>query len=151
MIFNHHCCFHRRHLCCHVVSSAHPGGVILIAVISNLEVSNMYVFSSAALLEALEIVLFNIRMRFGDIFVKQISGIAMGMSLMPTIANLYVATYEEVHVLKYVPAVVLYLCCFIDDGLGIWLHDPEPVADKRNWKEFQDCLNTSGLKWIFSK
>ncbi len=61
------------------------------------------------------------------------------------------AIYEEVHVLKYIPAVVLYLRHFIDDGLGVWLHDPDPVVDKRNWKECHDCLNASGLKWIFSK
>jgi hypothetical protein len=83
-----------------VVSSAHSGSVILIAVISNPEVSNMYSFSSAALLEALELVMFNNHMRFGDIIVKQNSRIVMGMSPVPTIANLYVAIYEEAHVLK---------------------------------------------------
>jgi hypothetical protein len=57
----------------------------------------MYGFSSAALLEALELVMFNNHMRFGDIIVKQISGIATGMSPVPTIANLYVAVYEKVH------------------------------------------------------
>ncbi len=75
----------------------------------------------------------------------------MGMSPVPTIANFYVTIYEDAHVLKYVLAVVLYLCRFIDDCLGVWLHDPDPVADERNWKEFQDCLNTGGLKWICSK
>ncbi len=70
----------------------------------------------------------------------------MDMSPVPNIANLYVAIYVEVHALKYIPAVVLYLHHFINHGLGVWLHDPDPVADKRNWKEFQDCLNTSGLK-----
>ncbi len=90
----------------------------LLGYLSNPEVSNMYRFSSAALLEALELVMFDNSMRFGDIIVKQISGIAMGMSPAPTIANSYVAIYEEVHVLKYVPAVVLYLHRFIDDGLG---------------------------------
>jgi hypothetical protein len=100
--------------------------------------------------KALELVMFNNRMRFGDIIVKQVSGIAMGMSPAPTIANLYVAIYEEMHVLKYVPSTVLYLRCFIDDGFGIWLHDPDPVVDEKNWKDFQDCLNASGLSWIFS-
>ncbi len=70
----------------------------------------------------------------------------MGMSPVPTIVNMYVAIYEEVHVLKYVPAVVLYLCHFINDCLEVWLHDSDPVADKSKWKEFQECLNTSRLK-----
>jgi hypothetical protein len=110
----------------------------------------MYMFLSTALLEALELVMLNNHMRFGDIIVKQISGIAMGMSLAPTIANLYVAVYEMAHVLQYIPLVILYLHYFIDDGFGVWLHDPDPAVDKRNWNEFQDCLNASGLRWIFS-
>jgi hypothetical protein len=60
----------------------------------------------------------NNRMRFGDIIVKQISGIAMGMSPAPTIANLYVAIYEELHVLKFLPSPVLYLRRFIDDNMA---------------------------------
>ena len=123
----------------------------LTGYLSKEEVSGKYGFSAKALLEALELVMFNNRMRFGDIIVKQLSGIAMGMSPAPTIANLYVAIYEELHVLKYIPSPVLYLRRFIDDGFGIWLHDPDPVVDAKNWKEFQDCLNASGLSWIYAK
>ncbi len=125
--------------------------VCLSGYLSNKEVSGTYGFLSKALLETLELVMLNNHMRFGDIIVKQISRIAMGMSPAPTIANLYVAVYEEAHVLKYIPLVVLYLHHFIDDGLGVWLHDSDPATDKRNWKEFQTCLNTSGLRWIFSE
>jgi hypothetical protein len=57
--------------------------------LSDPEVSTMYGFSSVALPEALELVMFNNCMRFGDVIVKQISRIAMGMSPAPTIANLY--------------------------------------------------------------
>ena len=52
--------------------------------------------------------MFNNHMRFGDIIVKQLSGIVMGMSPAPTIANLYVAIYEEMHVLNFVPSTVRY-------------------------------------------
>ncbi len=69
-------------------------------------------------------------MRFGDVNVKQVSGIAMGMSPAPTIANLFVAIYDRTHVLQYVPHVVFYLRCFINDGIGIWLHDLDPTIDK---------------------
>jgi hypothetical protein len=44
----------------------------------------------------------NICMRFGDVIVKQVSGIAMGMSPALTIANLFVAIYEKTHVIQYV-------------------------------------------------
>ncbi len=82
---------------------------------------------------------------------KQVSRIAMGMSPAPTIANLFMAIYEKTHVLKYIPHVVLYLRCFIDDGIGIWLHNPNPTIDKTNWLNLQTCLNNSGLKWVFGK
>ena len=35
---------------------------------------------------------------------------------------------------------MLYLRCFIDDGFGVWLHDPDPLIEE-----------SSGLKWIFSE
>ena len=122
----------------------------LTGYLSKKEISSKYGFSSKTLLEAIKLVMFNNRMRFGDIIVKQISGIAMGMSPAPTIANLYMAIYEELHVLKFLPSPVLYLRRFIDDGCGIWLHDPDPETDEKNWNEFQDCLKGSGLSWIFS-
>jgi hypothetical protein len=107
-----------------------------INALSNKEVSSMDGFLSTALLEALELVMLNNHMRFGDIIVKQISRIAMGMSPAPAIANLYVAIYETAHILQYIPSVVLYLRPFIDDGFGVWLHDPDPAVDQRNWNEF---------------
>jgi len=54
------------------------------------------------------------------------------------------------HVLNFIASTVLYLRRFINNGFGVWLHDPDPTVDERNWKDFQDCLNASGLKWIFS-
>ena len=44
------------------------------------------------IIEALDIVMHNNRMRFGDLIFHQIRGVAMGMSPAPTIANLYVAS-----------------------------------------------------------
>jgi len=58
--------------------------------------------------------MFNDHIRFGDIIVKQISEIAMSMSPAPTVANLYVAIYEEMHVLKFIQSTVLHLRRFID-------------------------------------
>ena len=56
------------------------------------------------------------------------------MSPAPTIANLFVAIYEEEHVLSFIPLVVKYLRRFINDGFGIWLHDPDPDIDDSNWR-----------------
>jgi hypothetical protein len=119
--------------------------------LSSPEISNRYGFSSKTLLKALTLVMLNNRIWFGDIIVKQLSGIAMGMSPAPAFANLFVAIYETTHVLPYIPQVMLYLCRFINNSFGIWLHHPDPLVDKSNWLEFQACLNESGLKWNFSK
>jgi hypothetical protein len=51
----------------------------------------------AALVEALHIVMHNNRMKFSNLFFHQHKGIAMGMAPAPSIANLFVAIYEETH------------------------------------------------------
>ena len=51
-------------------------------------------YPAKAPVEALALVMKNNRMRFGDIIVQQLKEIAMGMSLAPAIANLFVAIYE---------------------------------------------------------
>ena len=71
--------------------------------ISSPNILSKYGFSPKALLEALALVMLKNRMRFGDIIVKQLGGIAMGMSPAPTIANLFVAIYENTHILPYIP------------------------------------------------
>ncbi|KAL7524350.1 hypothetical protein ACHAWF_000911, partial [Thalassiosira exigua] len=47
-----------------------------------------------ALIEVLALVMRNNRMRFGDLIVLQLLGIAMRMTPAPTIANLFVALHE---------------------------------------------------------
>jgi hypothetical protein len=123
----------------------------LLDYLSSPEISSKYGFSPKALLEALTLVMLNNRMVFGDIILKQLSGIAMGMLPAPTIANLFVVIYEDTHILSYIPHVVLYLRRFINDGFVVWLHDPDLLINKSNWREFQATLNSSGLKWVISE
>ena len=105
-----------------------------------------------ALIEALGLVMRNNRFKFGDVLVKQIKGIAMGMSPAPPISNLYVAIHEEEEVLQYLACKwLLFLKRFIDDGIGIWLHHPDPAEDERRWKEFQNVVARGDLAWDFSK
>ncbi len=75
----------------------------LLVYLLDTKVATKYGFSPTALLEAMELVMYNNQMHFGDLIVKQLSGIAMGMSPAPMIANLYVAIYEHSHVLPYIP------------------------------------------------
>jgi len=50
-------------------------------------------YDTSALVEALTLVMQNNRMRFGNLLVKQLMGIAMGMYPAPTITNLFVAIH----------------------------------------------------------
>jgi hypothetical protein len=104
--------------------------------LTNPNISSRFGYSPVGLLDAIKLVMENNHLRFGDMIVKLVSGIAMGMSPALTIANLFVEIYEKTHVLQYVPHVVLYLCRFINDGIGIWLHNPDPTIDKKNWLNF---------------
>ncbi len=50
-----------------------------------------------AIVEAMELVMKNNPMQFGDLIYHQIRGVAMGMSPAPTIANLYVSVTIPTH------------------------------------------------------
>jgi len=106
--------------------------------------------SPQALIEALHIVMKNNRMRFGNMFIHQHKGIAMGMAPAPSIANLFVAIYEEAHITTFPSTSLHFLRRFIDDGFGVWLRDPNPQQDELNWENFQSIVNGMGLKWEFS-
>ena len=88
-------------------------------------------YPAEALVEAIKLVMTNNRMRFGDIVVKMIKGIAMGMSPAPTIANLYFAIHESANILGKFESLDYYQR-FIDDGLAIWTHNPDPTIDASN-------------------
>ena len=106
--------------------------------------------SPTPLVEALKIVMLNNHMRFGDLYIHQHKGIAMGMAPAPSIANLFVAIYEEAHVTSFPSTMLHFLKRFIDDGFGIWLRDPDPIQNNLNWTTFQTLINGMGLEWEFS-
>ena len=99
--------------------------------------------------EAMNIVMRNNRMRFGDLIFRQIRGVAMGMSPAPTIANLYVAIYERDNILPLLGSYLMYYKRFIDDGFAVWLHHEDPITDAKNWNEFKAICNAMGLSWTF--
>ncbi len=80
-------------------------------------------------------------MKFGNLFVHQHKGIARGMAPAPSIANLYVAIYEEAHLTNFPTTSLHFLRRFIDDGFGIWLRDPDPDKDKAAWTQFRDSYH----------
>ncbi len=83
-----------------------------------------------AVKEAIEIVMKNNRMRFGNLIYHQIRGVAMGMSPTPNIANLYVTIYKHNHIIPLVGVnYLLFYKRFINDGFAVWLHDKDPTTD----------------------
>ena len=102
------------------------------------------------LVEALNIVMTNNRMRFGNLLIHQHKGIAMGMAPAPSIANLFVAIYEATHIVTFPKTSLPFLRRFIDDGFGIWLRDCNPTQDALQWETFQQLVNSMGLQWEFS-
>ena len=102
------------------------------------------------LMDAIKLVMKENRMKFGDLFAKQIKGVTMGMSPAPPIANLFVGIFEEENVVGKFNHCIDYLKRFIDDGIGLWNHDPDPLIDKANWIKFKTIMNSCGLEWTFS-
>jgi hypothetical protein len=100
--------------------------------------------------EALSLVMLNNRMQFDNTIVEQHKGIAMGMSPAPTIANLYVSLFEAEHISPGNPRHLFFLRRFIDDGVGIWLTDPDPSTDEQEWTSFTTLINSMGLSWEFT-
>ena len=103
-----------------------------------------------AIIAAMARVMRNNRMRFWDLVIHQIKGIAMGMLPALTIANLFVPIYEAEHIVPKIESYLLLLWRFIDDGIRVWLHDQDPVVDKANWTECQALVNAMGLSWEFT-
>jgi hypothetical protein len=97
--------------------------------------------------EAIEIVMNNNRMRFGNLIYHQIRGMAMGMSPAPTIANLYVAIYKGNHIIRLINVgkYLMFYKRFIDDGFTVWLHDKALTTNANNWNGFKAHLNAIGL------
>ena len=75
----------------------------------------------------------------------------MGTSSAPTLANMYVAIYEELYILQLLLTFLMWLKCYTEDGFGIWLHDADPTVDAVNWTTFKAAINGGGLTWTFSK
>ena len=103
---------------------------------------------TTALIKALHLVFMNNYFKFGDTYWRQISGTAMGTPPAPPWATIYYALHERTMVPRWSQQLFFYKR-FIDDVIGIWLRDPDPVRDTELWLEFSnDMNNCHGLTWI---
>jgi hypothetical protein len=83
--------------------------------------------------------------QFGDTFWKQTRGCAMGTSASVNYAYLYIGLLEVQRLIPRFETCLLFFKQFIDDGIGVWLPQPN---DNLAWNAFLHCLNCWGtLRW----
>ena len=89
--------------------------------------------------------------RFGDIYVRQISGTAMGKPPAPAWATIF----EGLHEIEFLPRFesnLLFYKRFIDDVFGIWKPSPIQIEDDANWQGLiAEVNNNHGLEWVFTE
>ena len=102
-------------------------------------------------MDALRLLMTNNVFQFGDTFWLQKVDIAMGAPPAPPWATIFFGIHKETVLTRFVPRLQLYHC-FIDDVLGIWLVNPDPAEDIRQWTSFVALMQDYyGLEWIFEE
>ena len=76
-------------------------------------------YHAETLISALDIVMKNNIIKFGDVYKKQISGTAMGKPPAPPWATIYKGIHEDGYVPQWTYCIKL-IRRFIDDGCAIW-------------------------------
>ena len=102
------------------------------------------------IIKALEIVMKNNIFRFGDTYWLQINGTAMGTPPAVAWAIIYYAIHEDGTLLPRYKNNLPYYCQWIDDIIGVWKHNPDPVVDTLTWQQFKrDCqYNTLNCDFV---
>ena len=73
----------------------------------------------------------------------------MGAPPAPPWATIFFGIHEETVLARFRQKLQIYRC-FINEVLGIWLVDPDPVEDRRQWTSFVELMQDYyGLEWIF--
>ena len=75
----------------------------------------------------------------------------MGAPPAPPWATIFFDIHKETVLARFGARLQLYRH-FIDDVLGIWLVDPDPAEDSRQWTSFVALMQDYyGLEWIFEE
>jgi len=67
----------------------------------------------------------------------------MGAQPVPPYATIYFAIHEIILCPQF-PSLVFYRR-YIEDTIGIWRRNPDPVIDLANWTKFQEAMNSYGI------
>jgi hypothetical protein len=104
-----------------------------------------------AVITALDILMRQNVFKLGDTYWKQNSGTAMGTPPGANYAKLYYGTWEIEFTANFLENLALY-CRYIDDGIGLWIHHPDPDIDRNSFASLQATMNSFGsLEWEFSE
>jgi hypothetical protein len=104
-----------------------------------------------AVITALDILMRQNVFKLGDTYWKQNSGTAMGTQPGANYAELYYGTWEIEFTETFLENLALY-CRYIDDGIGLWIHHPDPDIDRNYFASLQATMNSFGsLEWEFSE
>jgi hypothetical protein len=99
---------------------------------------------------ALEIIMRQNVFKFGDTFWRQKSGTAMGTPPGANYAELCYGTWEIDFADYFRTSLSLY-CHYIDNGIGLWIHHPDPHINQFNFAALQATMNSfSSLEWEFT-
>ena len=106
---------------------------------------------NTVLMDALRLIMTNNVFQFGDTYWLQKVGTAMGAPPAPPWATIFFGIHEETVLAQFGDKLQLY-SRFIDDVLGIWLVDPDPSKDHRQWTSFVALMQDYyGMEWIFEE
>jgi hypothetical protein len=102
------------------------------------------------LISALQILMLNNIIQFGDTYRRQITGSATGISPAPPWAIIFYAIHKQDFVPHWSNNLLLWRC-FIDDGIGFWQRHPDPKTNADLWKDFKrDVGDLHELEWEFA-
>jgi hypothetical protein len=103
------------------------------------------------IIKGIQILMGNNIFQFGDMYLIQQDGTAMGT---PPPAPDYATPYFGIHELETGPTFEASLAayfCYIDGCIGLWLHHPDPSVDLQRWNDYKFAMNTYGkLTWVFT-
>ena len=106
--------------------------------------------NAEAIIKGLTLLMRNNIFCFGDTYWKQLSGTAMGAPPACDYAMIYFGIHE-LALQTLIEKHTAFYARYIDDGLGIWVHNPDGPTDTVDWVNFQQQINNFGnLTWDFS-
>ena len=102
-------------------------------------------FNVTLLMKLLKIVLENNIFMFGDIYLQQIFGIAMGTCSAVMVSNIYVAYNKETKIYPKYNSGIKFYRRFIDDGIALSKFNTSTL------KEFEKGFHQCRLPWTTTK